>query len=270
MRNVAVEEFLNHGKYEIRALTLKYCRANYLFPFPYFLCFYPSLPPYLVPSVCLEIGSYTLNWKWDCYTTLNTWQQMCGSMWEGGGQKENQTEGRRDWRKETERGKKKMTKVGREREGEGEREATDGTIEEEERWETERGGKRNGEEFRGSQTLCTPSTADATFCLAQWSVGLLYLYPHCVTSGPAQRSHTHTHTHLASGFCSSPAMTEMRQVIEAPCKGKRWKTMWGHIQRQNESIYWILHTYRMYTWMDIASLWKCWKCQSPSETRMWE
>lgn len=33
--------------------------------------------------------------------------------------------------------------------------------------ETRMGGKRNGEEFRGSQTHFTPSTADATFCLAQ-------------------------------------------------------------------------------------------------------
>lgn len=60
------------------------------------------------------------------------------------------------------------------------------------------------EEFRGSQTLCTPSTADATFSLAQWSVGLLYLYPHCVTSGPALSTHTHRvklgrHTHRPNG-----------------------------------------------------------------------
>lgn len=65
-------------------------------------------------------------------------------------------------------------------------------------------GKRNGEEFRGSQTFCTPSTADATFCLAQWSVGLCYLYPCCVTSGLTQYTHR-TRTREVSKFCSSPA-----------------------------------------------------------------
>lgn len=34
-----------------------------------------------------------------------------------------------------------------------------------------------------------------------------------------QQNTRNTHTHLASGFCSSPAMTEMRQVREAPCVG---------------------------------------------------
>lgn len=30
-----------------------------------------------------------------------------------------------------------------------------------------RRGKGGGESFKGSQTLCTPSTADAIFCLAE-------------------------------------------------------------------------------------------------------
>lgn len=159
---------------------------------------------------------------------LHSTQHMAADVWQcvrgGRGAKEKWDRGR-ERLKGRERGKgtvgggkRKMTKVKRERGGGGIGRKGVYIHEEEERWETERGGKRNGGEFKGSQTLCTPSTADATFCLAQWSVGLLYLYPRCVTSGPAQDSQR-TNTYLASGFCSSPAMTKMRQVsnYRAPC-----------------------------------------------------
>lgn len=147
---------------------------------------------------------------------------MC-ERWAGGKrkmrQREGATEGTREGKGNSRRRKEKDDES-KEREGGGGGIWRKGVYrhEEEERWETERGGKRNGGEFKGSQTLCTPSTADATFCLAQWSVGLLYLYPRCVTSGPAQDSQR-TNTYLASGFCSSPAMTKMRQVssYRAPC-----------------------------------------------------
>lgn len=63
---------------------------------------------------------------------------------------------------------------------------------------------------------CTPSTADATFCLAQGSVGQLYLYPQCVTSGPAEDTqHTNTDTQHQA-FSSSPTMAKRRQVSRAP------------------------------------------------------
>lgn len=70
-------------------------------------------------------------------------------------------------------GRKKAGK----REGNEEEGPAEQSIEEAERWEQE--GKGGGEGFKGSQTLCTPSRADAIFCLAEWSVARLYLYPRC-------------------------------------------------------------------------------------------
>lgn len=65
-------------------------------------------------------------------------------------------------------------------------------------------GERNGDGFRGSQTLCTPNTADATFCLAVICGPALFIPSPCHFRASATR------THLASGLCGSAVTEKMR------------------------------------------------------------
>ncbi len=57
-----VEAFVNHGKYETRALMLTTAGPAILFLFPTsFLFLSLSLVPSVVPSVFLELESYSLH-----------------------------------------------------------------------------------------------------------------------------------------------------------------------------------------------------------------